>query len=189
MSRAFVYLVIDDREVSNFLRRLRAEINGADVMWDVHLTVRGPYDKSQAVKKSLQRWQNLIDCAPVVVSGVGAFHNERESVVYLKVQHEYLRRIWWKPDFPVSKFGFNPHLTLYAGADKNFATDIHNLLSKQKLSLISHSNKIVLSTSKQSALFSNKENLNSDYLKLLQAGRVPLSLLQEVSDVRRRYFR
>lgn len=189
MARVFVYLVIADREVSNFLRRLRAEINGADTMGEVHLTIRGPYDRSKGLKSHIERWQSLVDNSPVVVSGVGKFHNQRESIVYLKVQHPSLRRLWWKPDYPISKYGFNPHLTLYAGENRVFADAIYDLLAKRQFALISHANKIATSTSKQEPLFSENEPLHSDYLRLLEVRKVPLLLLQEVSDIRRRVLR
>ena len=59
--------------------------------------------------------------AVLEIGGLGHFSNPGEQVVYLTVDSPQLRRIWWKPDYPIGEFGFNPHISLYRGPDRALA--------------------------------------------------------------------
>jgi 2'-5' RNA ligase len=63
------------------------------------------------------------------LSGVGRFELADCHVVYLSVQGEALRKVWWKPDFPINQFGFNPHITVFKG-DKESADRVFDALTQ-----------------------------------------------------------
>ena len=98
------------------LEKLRDVFYGRKVDKRLHVTVRGPFT-TYPDHESLASVKSSADENRILISGVGCFVNEKVSVVYLRVQGKWLRQIWLKPDFPVSKFGFNPHITMYEGGD------------------------------------------------------------------------
>lgn len=73
---------------------------------------------------------------PLLISGVGKFTNASIHVVYLKASSSFLRGVWWKPDYPTRKYGFNPHVTIYGGNDGFAATEICKFLKKEQIELL-----------------------------------------------------
>jgi 2'-5' RNA ligase len=116
MATRFIFVEISDPEILSLITSIRESAMGAMPTSDVHITVRGPYHCEIPIRQ-LERCQQLLSAQPLVLNGVGEFQAGNTHVVYLKVQHPGLRRIWWKPDYPVNTFGFNPHITVYEGAN------------------------------------------------------------------------
>jgi len=88
-----------------------------------HITLRGPYDEapdSSAIES------NIVG-SRVHIIGVGNFFNEGQNTVFLRCGSDYIKKYWWKPNFP-----FNPHITLFDGQSIEFSQKLHSLLSRVK---------------------------------------------------------
>lgn len=110
-----------------------------------HITIRGPYSNkiSKRIKcraaATLQKIRE--ETKGFLIEGIGIFHISDTAFVYLQVKGNDLRPIWWKPDFPIGVYGFNPHVTLVettpilAQAISNFikSKDIHFYVSEFEL--------------------------------------------------------
>src|SRR5580765_506029 len=116
MAKRFVFLEITDPEINALLGWIRESAMGTPSRHNVHITIRGPYNVA-VPKTQIARYQRLLGAHPVVFEGFDAFSAGGRTIVYVKVQHPRLRQVWWKPDFPILQFGFNPHVTLYEGED------------------------------------------------------------------------
>ncbi len=91
-----------------------------------HITVRGPYDDYQDPRQ----WSSQIRGAIVRVGGVGTFLNEKQNTVFLKVESDGIRELWYKPDYPDS----SPHLTIYDGDSPEFAQELSEILLEHDIS-------------------------------------------------------
>lgn len=94
-----------------------------------HVTIRGPYKTPVSSETSKQVSQRLSENSKLRLAGVGRFELPDCHVVYLLVSGDALRRVWWKPDFPINQFGFNPHITVFKG-DKESADLVFKALNK-----------------------------------------------------------
>lgn len=138
------------------LEKLRDVFFGRKVDKRLHVTVRGPFT-TYPDHESLVSVRSSADENRLLISGVGAFANEKVSVVYLRVQGTWLRQIWLKPDFPVSKFGFNPHITMYEGSDHERAKKVLKFLRLNNVELIVEDFGLAITTLRQKTLFEEAE--------------------------------
>ena len=120
MSRFFV-LYLPDRSWQAYLDVMRL-VCEPDAQSPAHITVRGPY-----VGKSdpLGDWRKVKNI-DVSVVGLGTFFAERQNTVFLECDSPQLPEIWWKKDH---KNG-TPHLTIYDGGSREFATRVFDVLGK-----------------------------------------------------------
>ncbi len=51
----------------------------------------------------------------IVLEGLGYFSVNKQIYVYIAANAPGLRRVWRKPDYPLTKGFFNPHITIYRG--------------------------------------------------------------------------
>lgn len=130
----FVFLEITDPEVASLLRRLQWILSGVDPRRPVHLTLRGPYrrDVPPGVLKNLRA---ALQGDVLRVAGVGRFRNRNEEVVFLRVDSPNLRKVWWKPSYPIKDHGYAPHISLYRGGDARFARRVADFLEREALDL------------------------------------------------------
>ena len=144
----FIFLQLLNAEINEFLSELRDKLGSSKTESGIHITVRGPYS-GKVSGKSIAKFEDVIRHDPIHIQGVDVFQNQKESVVYIRAHSDSLRKIWWKPDFPVKKFGFNPHITLHKTTDIEFATMISDFLKREKIELICHEFRLISFTSKQ----------------------------------------
>ena len=116
----FLFLEIRDRDFNAFYDDAVTAITGKPPLKPPHLTVRGPYKKPIS-PDGLERYREAMKFAVLEIAGLGHFANPDGEVVYLSVESPHLRELWWKPDFPIGEYGFNPHISLYRGADRELA--------------------------------------------------------------------
>jgi hypothetical protein len=116
----FLFLEILDRDVNAFYEDVIARITGHPPVKPPHLTIRGPY-KNPIPREELEKFREAMRFAVLRIGGVGRFTNPSEEVVYIRVESPQLRTIWWKPDYPISAYGYNPHISLYRGPDHALA--------------------------------------------------------------------
>lgn len=113
-SRYFCVLYIPGDELAGCIDAVRFLANPA-VKHRAHITVRGPYERPTPVDKLNQMLAGNV----VTVTGIGRFVGDRQQTVFLDCEGNRLRSVWWKRDF-----GYQPHITLYDGADAALAEAI-----------------------------------------------------------------
>lgn len=181
MPKHFVFLEILDPEINALLTRLREEFGGGKSKTNIHLTVRGPYTRPVA-PKMFERYSRLIEADDVLISGVGMFDNIGSYVVYVGVHNSKLRRMWYKPDYPVKTFGFNPHISLYRGHDERLAKCIFHFLKAERIELICRHFRLTSYVTDQ--LFANQPALmEKQFLELVNRGKVRFDVLQRAANM------
>lgn len=149
---------------------------GAPSRHNVHITIRGPY--SRAIPESqLARYHNVLRSDPIVLEGFGSFRVGARHVVYLKVQHPKLRKVWWKPDFPIKTFGFNPHITIFEGNDAARAHAVLEFLQNERFSVLTWDFEVTARVSDHRDLFSEPLRKSEPFLKLINRGLVRADIL------------
>lgn len=130
-----LFLVLKDKRINALLNKLRKIFNGKDSNSEIHITIWGPF-KNKVSAKTLRKMREDMRFDVIKIEGVGMFKNDDQNFVYLKLDSPSLSRIWNKPDFPVYKHGFNPHITLYKGNDENRANKIVEFLETESIRLL-----------------------------------------------------
>ena len=126
--KKMILLNITDPDMSVFICRLQALFNNKSNSLP-HITFRGPYLSSPS-KSVLNKLQQFVDSIhEAQIDGVAMFDNGDEFFVYFKVQIQDLEKLSWKKDFPRKDYGFNPHVTLYKGKDRQYAKDVFDFLN------------------------------------------------------------
>ncbi len=133
-----VYLEILDPKINGLIWQITHIIGGKGLV--PQITVRGPY--KEIASKNFDKCKKIIQEKPLRIGDVGRFSNSKEEVVYLKVKNENLRKIWNKPDFPIRKNGFNPHISLYRGKDKEWADQFEDFLKKENIEFSCNNHKL-----------------------------------------------
>ncbi len=176
MAKRFVFLEIRDPEINALVGWLREAAMGAPSRHNVHITIRGPYSR-EVPEPQLARYQNVLRSDPIVLEGFGSFQAAGRHVVYLKVQHPKLRKVWWKPDFPIKTYGFNPHVTIFEGADEVRAQTILDFLRKERLSVLTWDFEVTARVSDHRDLFTEPLRKAEPFLKLVNKGLVRADIL------------
>lgn len=103
--------------VFGVLSEIRNEFGEKSVPSKPHITIRGPYNeisKSVINKASdITKSENF----KIILDGTGCFKSSDLFYVYIAVKSDFIRPVWKKPDYPISKGFYNPHLTIYRGSD------------------------------------------------------------------------
>lgn len=128
-ARQVLTLEVKDKKIQDLFVDLRSRFDRVGkVPSSPHLTIRGPYKTRVSAFRSKLISQALSKNPQLRLSGIGRFELPDCHVVYLAVQGEVLRDVWWKPDFPIHQFGFNPHITVFKG-DKESADRVYEALT------------------------------------------------------------
>lgn len=134
MPGRFVFLELTAPEVASLLRRMQWILSGVEPRRPVHLTLRGPY-RRQVPPGVLRNLRATMQGDVLRVGGVGRFTNQDEKVVFLRVDSPNLRKVWWKPSYPIKDYGYAPHVSLYRGSDARFARRVADFLEREALNL------------------------------------------------------
>lgn len=140
--RFFVFLELMDQEINSLLLSLRRIFMEETPSTNIHITIRGPYEDEPTpaeietfharLNKRLQDSRETL-----LIHGVRAWKTEPDMHhVALRLQCEALKSVWWKPDYPIEKFGFNPHITLYSGRDRRLSQAVAEFLTNEELAVI-----------------------------------------------------
>jgi hypothetical protein len=186
MARTFLLLEIVDPEVSAFLWRMRSIIAGRRVSGAIHVTLRGPYE-GDVPTDNIKGWQAFIRHDVLKIAGVGRFLNGLERVVFFRVDSPHLRSVWWKPSFPIERFGFEPHISVYRGPDDEYAEFIARVLRRERIELLCAEHRLVWHRVGQPDLFRRQSPTIASMERLLNSGRVDVSALDRVEDAIGRY--
>lgn len=103
--------------VFGVLSEIRNEFGEKSVPSKPHITIRGPY--KEISKSVIDRASEIAKSGDfkVVLDGTGCFESGDLFYVYISVKSDLIRPVWKKPDYPISKGFYNPHLTIYRGSD------------------------------------------------------------------------
>lgn len=115
---SFVFLEVLDSPAVKLLTNLRSTLKGRESKSPIHITVRGPYKNPPKQEKLEELW-SIVQGEGLVLHGIGKFEFPDKHVVFIRSHSKAIRRIWWKRDFPIIDFGFNPHITLFEGTPKD----------------------------------------------------------------------
>lgn len=149
----FVFLEIQDPPVIELLSSIRSIFSDKPNLSPLHVTVRGPY-KTIPDEKNIEKLWAIIEGEGVLLSGIRSFAFKDKKYVYIQSQSKAIRKLWWKSDFPISKYGFNPHITLYEGPIEK-ANKIEQFLRSELLEFYCHDLSLRLYVSGQPDLFGN----------------------------------
>lgn len=171
MSDSFLFLEITDPDVNAFFGDLLLEINNVIPDEPVHLTIRGPY-RDRISHTEIMDCREHLKHDVLRISGVGRFSNPGEEVVYFGVDSSNLRRVWWKPDYPITRFGFNPHLSVYRGSDRQLAAELAAFLESQDIELLCSEFEVVPVMGRQMNLLSADIRRSSTHSRFMDSNRL-----------------
>lgn len=135
MVKRFLYLELTDDRLNSFIRASHSILGGKPQSGPTHITVRGPYS-TPISPETINQCSKDMKYDILRISGVGTFFNKTETVVYFKVDSPNLRNIWKKPDFPMIRFGFNPHISIYRGEDSDWARALYDFFSSEEICIL-----------------------------------------------------
>lgn len=132
ITREVLTLEIQDEAVKNLFSRVRALFKSGKIPSVPHVTIRGPYSR-HVPRQASERVDKTLGTNMVLdIVGIGRFDSTKEHVVFLKLNGEKLRQVWWKPDYPIKEHGFNPHLTVFRGSREE-ADRVYDFLCQQDI--------------------------------------------------------
>ena len=89
------------------------------------------------------------------------FANGDEFFVYFKAHISDLESVFWKRDFPIKQYGFNPHITILKTKDRHYAEEVLYFLNSLSIQI----------------------KIKSFDLEVYQLGQKQVSLLSQSSTV------
>ena len=95
------------------------------------------------------------------IDGVDMFANGDEFFVYFKAHISDLESVFWKRDFPIKQYGFNPHITILKTKDRHYAEEVLYFLNSLSIQI----------------------KIKSFDLEVYQLGQKQVSLLSQSSTV------
>jgi len=122
--KRFYGIYLKSEAISTVLDLIRF-IGEPDAIRLSHITLRGPYTSKINPLTLRNINENPIFDWTVTLLGPRTFFSTKQSTVLIAVDLGSLDRLVYKPDFPDSL----PHITLYDGPDRNFASSLYDLLS------------------------------------------------------------
>ena len=166
MSRYFLFIELLDPEINALIHGLRSAFGYAERNDNIHVTVRGPYD-SVIDQEHIDKISNTLGDEPLLIQSAGVFSNKNESTVYIKISNERLKKIWWKPDYPIKKYGFNPHISLYRGKNHYLAECAYNFLKEENINVLCRDYILTPYVQKQIDMFETpNEHIGEHFLAL-----------------------
>lgn len=143
MTRKKVLLLnIFDEELKTFLSEFYKQFNISEQNLNPHITLRGPFLYKNKVSKNIQiqltKYIDKVknDKEKLIITGVDIFENDGLYIVFLKINDlNNLRLLARKKDYPISKYGFNPHITLFTTKDIKLAYEIKDKLDKSVMNI------------------------------------------------------
>jgi hypothetical protein len=179
MAKSFVFLQITDSEINALIYGIRTIAMGVAPKSGPHVTIRGPYSRALS-RTQLLRYGRILASHPVVLEGIDKFRSGDRTTVFMKVQHPKLLQVWWKRDYPIKEFGFNPHVTLYEGADDDRAQRLEGFLRREGIKLLTTDFAVTPYVSDNKDLFPAAESRERLFLNLVNRGLVRPDVLDRL---------
>jgi 2'-5' RNA ligase len=180
MTATFILLEMLDPDVNSLLWDIREALHGSRSPRPIHLTLRGPYE-GPVPEGALKQCRRALKQDVIRVSGVGQFTNPDEEVVYLRVDSPHLREVWWKPDFPIERYGFEPHVSVYRGPDSLLARRAAEFLKHERIDLLCAEHRVV--SHPQLDLFQNQPARSSIPSRLVESLQIDPTLITRLREL------
>jgi len=180
VAKRFLFLEITNSEIINLITGVRAVATGRTSVGGVHVTIRGPYNR-EIPRKQIEQYDRQLKGHPLLLEGIGRFEVQGRHVVYMEVQHPGLRKIWWKPDFPVHEYGFNPHVTLYEGGNIDVADRLERFMKREGLKLLTWDFRVTAYVSDHRDFFKSPRDTAELFLELVNRGLVRADILARLN--------
>lgn len=149
----FVFIVFRDPVAVGAIHFLSSAFGGSRVDLP-HLTIQGPYEEKVDLSKIVSIKKKISNDI-FFVGNPGKFKTAKGCALFFRVSSDNLRRVWDKPDFPIDKFGFNPHITIYEGPDEARVDAALAFLKRYRLELLCREFDVVQYVPRQSDMFPN----------------------------------
>lgn len=121
-TRWFTFIEIENQKVQSLLNAVLFIADPSEKT-AAHLTLGGPYTN----QPELIDVRRALVGTEISVVGVRNFFNHGQNTVYLDCGSPLIEEFWDKKDY-----GFNPHITIYDGASREFAEKLYKRLKSQK---------------------------------------------------------
>lgn len=117
-------ITVNSGSISKILSDIRNDFGEKSAPSKPHITIRGPY--KEISKKIIKQASDITleNDFRIILDGTGCFQTGDLFYVYIAVKSDFMRPVWKKPDYPISKGFYNPHLTIYRGNDIAVANKI-----------------------------------------------------------------
>jgi hypothetical protein len=148
--RYFGIIDITDKNAQTFIDGIRL-LSVSKIKHKAHVTLIGPKDNEEQIKKAFPNIRRNYQV--VTINGTGNFFADGQNTVYLKcdLKDENARQIETmidKPDYGNE----NPHITLYDGKDREYATQLFELTQRYPIKfqiIVNESNLTTLSSTQE----------------------------------------
>jgi hypothetical protein len=127
MARWFYVVYVSEPIIAGCLNAIRLLAEGK-VKHSAHITLMGPYDAPRTDEAVLNQ---KMKGQPVRIYSNGTFFFESQNTVFLKATCPIFPEVWDKPTIA----DFTPHLTLYDGGERWYASEISRILYGAKIDL------------------------------------------------------
>jgi hypothetical protein len=168
----FLFIVLKDPFVLGIIDFLQTTIGNASKV-QPHITIQGPLsdtvtaDRINSVRRVLREDE-------ILLANPSCFEGDHGVVLYMSATSKHMESVWNKPDYPISEFGFNPHITIYEGTDKIRVRSAIKFLKREPIELICRDFDVIPYVSKQVEMFPSDLTHpdNCAFEKLLARGKV-----------------
>lgn len=110
-------LNIDNAKINEIFSKLKGKYNKKTPSRP-HITLRGP--QKEISKEIMEKTRDVLSEINKIEikseSAIRVFEVSDNYFCVLLINAPNLKKVWRKPDFPIYKYGFNPHITLFKGS-------------------------------------------------------------------------
>jgi hypothetical protein len=147
----FVFLVLQDSSVIGVLEFMRQTLGGT---WSgpPHVTLQGPLPE-KVTSERIENIRKILRNDMVLLANPGYFETPGKAVFFYSATSPNMRKVWYKPDYPIEKYGFNPHVTLYEGPEIDRVRRAAEFLRREPVEMICRNFDITAYVSKQQEMF------------------------------------
>jgi len=140
-------LVITDKNVGGMLKYIQKTVSDFKIDYPPHITIRGPYTSRNISKKTLDNTKKKMEkMEAITLSQINYFITNNFYTVYISVQNDVLREMSFKRDYPMYRYGFNPHVTLCKTRSHEKANKLRNSLNEKNITFTVTVNNLELLT-------------------------------------------
>ena len=181
MAAVFLLLELTDPTINAFLWSIRRILTGRHGQGRIHVTLRGPYEGKPS-STVLNKARAALKYDVLRIADVGRFSNADGEVVFLRVDSPHLRSVWWKPTFPIERFGFEPHISIYRGRDAEFANSAAEFIATERLELNCAEHRLTWHCPREPGLFRRREPTVGELSNLQESGRIDPAFLNRLEE-------
>lgn len=133
----FVFLEFADPEICKFLCELRSAFGNSDTTSPVHVTLRGPYERSPSLEQ-VEAFAERMRGYGVRIGGHGYFSTDKGFAIFLRAECTVFREVWDKPDYRTPLDSIQPHITVFESSDRTAAQEVRSFLRREALLIHTH---------------------------------------------------